>query len=154
MKNIFIFQLITIVITGCALLDMKKENQALRDSLVLKENQLDEVKKQHLLLFEKEKHLVNDLETKKMTLGQLDYELDELIKENKQLASLKKEHQKSTKEAEQSIRKLKESKMRIAELERQDAMLSKKEIEIQALRNEIRQYLKIGLKAKYRPGAK
>lgn len=150
MKNLTVLLFIVIVISGCALMEMKNENEALRNRIVLKEKHLNELEKQHHLLYKKEQSLANNLETAGLNLDQINDDLDDLITGNERLAQLKHERQKSVKEIEQAIENMRSSQHRISELEQQDISVAEKERKIQALREEIRQYLTIGLKTKYR----
>jgi chromosome segregation ATPase len=151
MKNTIAAVLSAILLAGCALKQMRDDNIALRHQISQKEEQLHELEVENRQLAEKERLLMQKLETGKLNLNQLESELDELIRENQQLVRLKNEHQKNVNALEHAIDNMKKSRKKITELQQQDAALSLKNKKIKALREEIRQYLKIGLKEKYRP---
>lgn len=151
MNNIIAAVLSAILLAGCALKQMRDDNIALQHQISQKEEQLHELEEENRQLAEKERLLMQKLETGKLNLNQLESELDELITENQQLVRLKNEHQKDVNVLEHAIDNMKKSRKKITELQQQDAALSLKKNKIKALREEIRQYLKIGLKEKYRP---
>jgi chromosome segregation ATPase len=151
MKNIIAAVFSVILLAGCALKQMRDDNIALQHQIAQKEKQLHELEEENRQLAEKERLLMQKLEAGKLNLNQLQSELDELIIENQQLVRLKNVHQKDVDALERAIDNMKKSRKKITELQQHDAALSLKQQKIKALREEIRQYLKIGLKEKYRP---
>lgn len=140
-----------ILLAGCALKQMQDDNIALQQRIAQKEKKLHELEEENRRLAEKERLLVQQLKTEKLNLYQLNNELADLIKENQRLARLRNDRQKDVKELERAIDNMKNSQKKIADLEQQDASATLKKEKIKALREEIRQYLEIGLKEKYRP---
>lgn len=150
MKNTVAVILSVFVLAGCTLMQMREENKTIQNRITQKEKQLYDLEEENRQLAEKERLLLEKLEAGKLNLGQISKELDVLIRENQKLVRMKKERQKSVKDLQQAIENMKNSKKKIAELEQQDADAALKKKKIEALREEIRQYLDLGLKPKYR----
>jgi predicted nuclease with TOPRIM domain len=142
--------LVSLILVGCSLIEMKHENEMIQGRIDTKEGQLEELQREAQRLEEEQRRLADELGTRRLTLNQLNQELEILISQNRQFEAMgKRQHQKMD-QVEAEIANLELKKNELVQIEAQSIASSAKEEKIAQLQEEIRNYLILGLKSKHR----
>ncbi len=138
---------VLIPLSGCTVMEMRKDVQQREVRIESKAAQLKEADQQHDALKQRQVALVSDLNSRQMTLEDLQARLDQLQAQNRRVAASSDEQKARQRDIDRQIalqkQEVERQKLDIARLEKTNAISDEKKRErIQALKNEIRKQLR------------
>jgi len=126
-----------------ALMQVRSDNEAAEARIATKEQELKATEDQRTALLQEQKKLMSELETKPMTLDELNAKLEDLRKENARIKTDTAAQQKKKEDLELQIRKYKAD---IAALQKNNRLSDDEKIRrIEDLKKQISEHLKLML---------
>jgi len=126
-----------------ALMQVRSDNEAAEARIATKEQELKATEGQRTALLQEQKKLMSELETKPMTLDELNAKLEDLRKENARIKTDTAAQQKKKEDLELQIRKYKAD---IAALQKNNRLSDDEKIRrIEDLKKQISEHLKLML---------
>ena len=148
MKKLLLLLIPIFFLSGCTIATMRSENQALKNKIAVKQHQLDEIEQENQQLKSEESRLVAKLNFNRFTLDELNNDLSALIKQKKSLLEKQRMANQDITSLKEEIATLEKHQGQMEDLAQEQGSDPQKEKRINDLKEEIRNYLKLGLKIK------
>lgn len=150
MQKTVIATVLLLMLMGCTIMQMQKENREAEAQIAQKEARLSELESERERLEQHRALLAERLDRTALTSRQLNEELDHLIRKNRQLAAMAEQQGQDIDAIKQEIEALEEKQSVLSRMTVSGDAEAVKEQKILALQQEIRNYLLLGLKSKHR----